>query len=291
MKQIKCWIEAMRLRTLPVSIAGVILAIGYAISNDNYDLTPAWLCLAFAILAQIASNFANEYYDYKGGLDRKGREGPRRGVTEGDISPSAMKYATFGTLALACIIGCCLIPYGGWWLIAIGLFIALGVIAYSAGPYPLSHHGLGEVAVLFFFGVIPVNLTYFLMTQQWNTDVVLGSISAGLIGANVLIVNNYRDYEDDKAVNKRTLAVKFGQGFASTLYFINGSVSIVLMANAWADGPIWRITFPATYALIHLLLYLKITQRKGRELNPFLGMTAIAMLYYCASFTITAILD
>lgn len=279
----------MRLRTLPVSIAGVILAMGFAIENDTYNLTAAWLCLAFAVLSQIASNFANEYYDFKGGLDRKGREGPRRGVTEGDISPESMKYATFGTLAAACVIGCCLIPIGGWWLIAAGLFIAMGVIAYSAGPYPLSHHGLGEVAVLFFFGVIPVNLTYYLMTQQWNSDVVLGSISAGLMGANVLLVNNYRDHDDDKAVNKRTLAVKCGRSFASRLYLVNGCVAIVLMGDKWAEGAVWHLAIPVVYALIHITLYLKITQRQGRELNPFLGMTAMAMLFYCVAFTIVAL--
>lgn len=281
----------MRLRTLPVSVAGVILAIGYAVRFEDYDIVPAWLCLAFAVLAQVASNFANEYYDFKSGLDRKGREGPRRGVTEGDITPRAMKYATYATLCAACVIGCSLIPYGGWWLIPIGAFIALGVIAYSAGPYPLSHHGLGEVAVLFFFGVIPVNLTYYLMTQHWDSEVLLGSVSAGLMGANVLLVNNYRDYDDDKAVNKRTLAVKFGRGFASRLYAINGSVTIVLMADIWAEGQVWSIVFPVTYVLMHFYLYLKITQREGRELNPFLGMTAMAMLYYCATFTIAAIFD
>ena len=102
---IKCWSEAMRLRTLPVSLAGVIMAWGFCALYDNFNLIPAILCLLFALLAQIASNFANEYYDFKSGLDRKGREGPRRGVTEGDITPQAMKFATFGTLALACVIG------------------------------------------------------------------------------------------------------------------------------------------------------------------------------------------
>ena len=151
----------MRLRTLPVSLAGVILAIGFAIAQGEYEMTPAWLCLVFALLAQIASNFANEYYDYKSGLDKKGRVGPRRGVTEGDITPQAMKIATYATLAAACVVGCLLINWSGWWLIGVGVLIAIGVIAYSSGPYPLSRHGLGEVAVLFFFGVIPVNFTYY----------------------------------------------------------------------------------------------------------------------------------
>lgn len=279
----------MRLRTLPVSIAGVIMAIGYAIRAGHYNMTPAWLCLAFAILAQIASNFANEYYDFKGGLDRKGREGPRRGVTEGDITPQAMKSATFGTLALACVIGCSLLAYGGWWLIAVGAFIAIGVIAYSSGPYPLSHHGLGEVAVLFFFGIIPVNFTYYLMTGQWETDVMTGSISAGLLGANVLIVNNYRDYNDDKSVNKRTLAVKFGRDFARRLYLANGCICAALMYNIWSEG--WTCVIAFTYLVIHVALYRQMTARDGRALNPFLGMTAMAMLFYCTMFMLMQLLS
>jgi len=290
MKKIKYWIEAMRLRTLPVSIAGVILAIAYAIQHSQYNLTPAWLCLAFAILAQIASNFANEYYDFKGGLDRKGREGHRRGVTEGDISPRAMKLATYGTLALACVIGCSLIAFSGWWLIIVGVLIAVGVIAYSSGPYPLSHHGLGEVAVLFFFGIIPVNFTYFLMTQHWNAQVFLGSLSAGLMGANVLIVNNYRDRFDDARVGKRTLAVLLGGKTILTIYILNGFLAFNAMTAAWGHMPLWTLVFPAIYLIAHFILWTRIKRFDGSKLNPMLGMTAMLMLFYCVTFLISAML-
>ena len=91
----KPWIEAMRLRTLPVSVAGVLGGTACAISRHGFSLVPMLICLVFAVVAQIASNFANEYYDFKNGLDRKGREGYRRGVTEGDIAPAAMKRATY----------------------------------------------------------------------------------------------------------------------------------------------------------------------------------------------------
>lgn len=278
----------MRLRTLPVSVAGVILAIGYALRYGNYDLTPAWLCLAFAVLAQIASNFANEYYDFKGGLDRKGREGPRRGVTEGDITPRAMKIATYGTLAVACIIGCSLITYSGWWLIIVGVLIAVGVVAYSTGPYPLSHHGLGELAVLFFFGIIPVNFTFYLMTGQWSGQVLLGSVAAGLMGANVLIVNNYRDRYDDVSVGKHTLAVMLGGKTVVTIYLLNGILAINAMASTWGRMPLWTLVFPAIYLVAHFVLWSRIKRFEGRKLNPFLGMTAMLMLFYCLSFLISA---
>ncbi|MDE5744952.1 MAG: 1,4-dihydroxy-2-naphthoate octaprenyltransferase, partial [Paramuribaculum sp.] len=221
MKTIKFWIEAMRLRTLPVSLAGVVLGTGYALETGCVRWTAVALCFAVALLAQIASNFANEYYDFRNGLDKAGREGPRRGVTEGDITPGAMKAATFVTLALACCAGLALIPFGGWWLIAVGVAVALGVLAYSTGPYPLSHHGLGEVAVIIFFGLVPVNFTCWLASGEWSIYCLMGSVSIGLLGANVLIVNNYRDADDDRLVGKHTLAVILGKKTMPWMYALN----------------------------------------------------------------------
>ena len=128
----KKWIEAMRLRTLPVSISGVLVAMGCMLLCGLFSMVPALLCLIFAVLAQIASNFANEYFDYKNGLDRKGREGFRRGVTEGEITPDAMKRATFVTLALAAAVGCTMFLYGPWWLILVGVSVGIFALAYSA---------------------------------------------------------------------------------------------------------------------------------------------------------------
>lgn len=278
----------MRLRTLPVSLAGVIMAWGFNFLNDNFNFTPAILCLLFALLAQISSNFANEYYDFKSGLDRKGREGPRRGVTEGDITPGAMKAATYGTLALACVIGCSLIYYGGWWLLPIGIFIALGAMAYSAGPYPLSRHGLGEVAVLFFFGIIPVTLTYYVQSLEWNIDVLLASIAVGLMGANVLIVNNYRDHDDDKSVNKRTLAVIFGRRAVSNLYLFNGYIAVAVMSSTWLSLSLWALAIPVIYLTAHTTIWWQLGLRTGSSLNPLLGMTAMAMAAYSLAFAIIA---
>ena len=278
----------MRLRTLPVSLAGVIMAWGFNFLNDNFNFIPAILCLLFALLAQISSNFANEYYDFKSGLDRKGREGPRRGVTEGDITPGAMKAATYGTLALACVIGCSLIYYGGWWLLPIGIFIALGAMAYSAGPYPLSRHGLGEVAVLFFFGIIPVTLTYYVQSLEWNIDVLLASISMGLMGANVLIVNNYRDHDDDKSVNKRTLAVIFGRRAVSNLYLFNGYIAVAMMTSTWLSLSLWALAIPVIYLTAHTTIWWQLGLRTGSSLNPLLGMTAMAMAAYSLAFAIIA---
>ena len=227
----------MRLRTLPVSIAGVITAVGFALHDRVFQWLPALLCLLFAVLAQIASNFANEYYDYRDGLDRAGREGPRRGVTEGDITPGAMKRATYAVLALACVIGLSLIYWGGWWLLPAGIVIALGAIAYSAGPYPLSRHGLGEVAVMFFFGIIPVNLTYYIQADAFTMPVLLGSVAIGLMGANVLVVAAGMEGALASAVgglvDRPIIAVPTSVGYGANF---GGMAALLAMLNSCASG-------------------------------------------------------
>ena len=275
-KKIKTWVEAVRVRTLPVSIAGVLSGAACAVTTGQYQILPIILCLLFAILAQTASNFANEYYDFRAGFDKAGREGPRRGVTEGDITPSSMRTATFVTLGLACGVGCSLIYWGGWWLIAVGLLIAIGVMAYSTGPYPLSHHGLGEIAVMIFFGIIPVNFTCYLATGSFSTLSVISSVITGLMGTNVLLVNNYRDQPDDAAVGKRTLAVIFGTRFASLFYMFNGIVAAVL-AFSYLPGCSY---ISAGYLVCHLFLYNFMRTHRRAVLNPILGMTACLMLLF-----------
>lgn len=290
-KMIKVWIEAMRLRTLPVSVAGVFVAWAFAILAGRMRWAPALLCLAFAVLAQIASNFANEYYDYRDGLDRPGREGPRRGVTEGDVSPRAMLAATFATLGAACCVGLSLVIWGGWWLIAAGIVIALGVVAYSAGPWPLSRHGLGEIAVVFFFGIIPVCLGFYVISGiLWVDEVGLASVATGLMGANVLIVNNYRDRDADALVGKRTLAVRFGRPAMAALYLVNGYMAVALCVTVWAALPVATWIIPAAYLVTHTALYWRLSSRRGRALNPYLGLTAILMLAYWLTLLLIAII-
>lgn len=288
---VKCWIEAMRLRTLPVSLAGVVYAVGLGVATWHFSLAPALMCLFFALLAQIASNFANEYYDYRRGFDRVGRAGPRRGVTEGDISPAAMKTATFVTLGVACVLGCVIVAlYGRWWMYAAGIVTALAVMAYSTGPYPLSHHGLGEIAVVAFFGIVPVCLTYILMSGPWGWWLFAASVGIGLMGANVLIVNNYRDVDDDRAVGKHTLAVILGQRAMSSIYCANGILALLLTLPPWlASSRLWWIV-PAIYLVGHIFLYLRLIRLKGASLNPLLGMTAILMLIYAVGFLTAALL-
>ena len=282
--KVASWIEAMRLRTLPVSIAGVLAGTGCARMAGQTRWGAAALCLVFAVLAQIASNFANEYFDFKAGLDRPGREGPRRGVTEGDITPEAMKRAVWLTLDMACCVGMGLVAYGGWWLIGAGAVIALGALAYSAGPYPLSRHGLGEVAVIVFFGLVPVSLTFYVQAGVFAAWVFKTGLAIGLMGANILIVNNYRDMDDDKAVGKLTLAVKIGRRATGWLYLLNGVAAVALMWNEWRALPDGAMFVPGFYLGWHAVLWWLLTHRTGHRLNPILGMTAILLCLYALGF-------
>lgn len=271
----------MRLRTLPVSVAGVLTGGGCAAYCHGFRWAPFLICLAFAVMAQIVSNFANEYFDYRAGLDRKGRAGFRRGVTEGDLSPQAMRRATFGLLAVTCLVGLTLVIWGGWWLVAVGVAIAVFALAYSTGPWPLSHHGMGEMAVVLFFGLVPVSFTYYVQTVSWTGFLPLVlplAVAVGLMGANVMIVNNYRDYDDDKKSGKRTSAVIIGRENIRTVYFINGIAAAVLIAVATIPlRPVMWQVFTLAYANFHYMLWMKMKVSEGSELNPILGKTSLLM--------------
>ena len=297
MKQkIKIWLECFRLRTLPVSLSGVIIAIGLAKWHQHFQWIPAMLCLTFALLAQIASNTANEYFDYLQGTDKPGRVGPRRGVTEGDIKPVTLRNVTFGLLAVACIVGCCLIPYGGWWLLPVGIIIALAALAYSTGPYPLSYHGLGELTVFIFFGIVPVNLTYYVMALRFDPLVLLFSIAIGLMGVNVLLINNYRDVEDDRAAGKKTQTVMRGRPVTAFAYLLNGYTAMAILAVFWfmiawfKVLPLWALLIPVLYLVMHTTTWYKLRHRDGSALNPLLGETARNMLIFTILFTILFII-
>ena len=297
-RQIKIWLECFRLHTLPVSLSGVVIAIGLAVWHGHFKWAPALLCLGFALLAQIASNTANEYFDYLRGTDKPGRVGPRRGVTEGDIKPRTLRNVTFGLLALAAILGCGLIPYGGWWLLPVGIVIALAALAYSTGPYPLSYHGLGELTVFIFFGLVPVNLTYYVMALHFDPLVMLFSITIGLMGVNVLLVNNYRDVEDDREAGKKTQTVMRGRPITAFAYLLNGYVGIAMLSVFWVmiilnRGkllPLWSLAIPLLYLVMHTATWYKLRHRDGAALNPLLGETARNMLIFTILFTILFII-
>ena len=298
MKQIKIWLEAIRLRTLPVSVSGVLIAVGLAKFNGAFRLVPSLLCVAFAVLAQIVSNLANEYFDFKAGTDKKGRVGPRRGVTEGDFSPATLKRAIVGTLVATCAVGLSMLAvvdpgegYANWLLlVGVGVMVAVMAFAYSAGPYPLSYHALGEVAVMAFYGLVPVIFSYYVVAGDFHPYAVIAGIAIGLMGVNVLLVNNYRDVDDDREAGKRTSVVVAGRTLAAFAYLLNGLLALsvlgVLWLRLWMEWGWWTMLPPTIYMVLHLTSWHRLKQRTGAALNPILGATARNMLIFTLLLTL-----
>ena len=222
-------------------------------SDGQLHLLPAAICLVFALLVQIGTNFANDYLDGIKGTDTDARLGPRRAVAVGLVSASTMKWAAIGILAFAFCLGLSLIHFGGWSLLAVGLSSVLCAWFYTGGPYPLAYNGMGDVFVVLFFGLIAVGCTYFVQALQITVDVLLLGLACGLIINNILVVNNYRDIEEDILASKRTLVVMMGRRFAQIQYL--GSTVLaatILLVLAWKQDAFWLglAGVPLSYGLV-----------------------------------------
>lgn len=274
------WVEAARPKTLPASLSPVLLACVLAWRDGVFRLIPAVLCFGVALLAQIASNFANDYFDFKKGADREDRLGPERAVAQGWITPGAMLKATFLTLGLSCLCGCLLLFYAGWELIPVGIAIALCVLAYSAGPFPLAYNGLGDVCVVLFYGVVPVCFTYYVQAGTFSLLSFLLSLSVGLLSTNILIVNNYRDYVQDKAARKRTTIVLFGRGFGRIFYLLNGLVALLLAMPLLFTAPSWMLFLFGGFFVLFYATWRELYHWEGRQLNKTLGHTARNVFFF-----------
>jgi 1,4-dihydroxy-2-naphthoate octaprenyltransferase len=218
----------------------VLVGTALAWRDQSPDFGAAALCLGFALLVQIGTNFANDYYDFVNGADTAARVGPRRAVAAGLVAPPVMRRVMWATFGAAFVCGLGLLAWGGPWLLVIGLASILCGIAYTGGPWPLGYHGLGDIFVFVFFGLVAVTTTYFVQTGHVSADALVASVPIGLLAANILVVNNYRDVETDRASGKRTLAVRFGRRAARMQHA--GSLVIALGLPAyffWRDSRAW----------------------------------------------------
>jgi 1,4-dihydroxy-2-naphthoate octaprenyltransferase len=218
MSVLQIWLEATRPKTLPAAVAPVLLGTAMAYHLDQLEVLPALICLSFALLVQIGTNFANDYLDGVKGTDTDARLGPRRAVANGLISPATMKVASIGILAFAFCLGLSLIYFGGWWLLSVGVASVVCAWIYTGGPYPLAYNGLGDIFVVLFFGLIAVACTFYVQAATINLEVLLLGLACGLIVNNILIVNNYRDIDEDRVAHKRTLVVLWGRRWALIQY-------------------------------------------------------------------------
>jgi 1,4-dihydroxy-2-naphthoate octaprenyltransferase len=279
--KIHAWIAAARPKTLTASVGPVLVACALAYRNGAFQWIPALLCLFVALFAQIASNLANDYFDFKKGADGKERLGQARAVASGWIKPETMLKASLIVLFAACACGCGLLLYGSWQLILVGIAIVLCVLAYSAGPYPLSYNGWGDVCVLLFYGIIPLCFTYYVQAGAFMWTAFLLSLSMGFLSVNILLVNNYRDYEQDAAVGKRTTIVLFGRKFGRTLYLINAILAVVFAfpVYLYRDKGIWFLFL--FFLMLQLFTWQDLRRiSSGSGLNQTLEQTSRNVLLF-----------
>lgn len=282
------WIKAARPKTLLVGISPVFLGVALALQMGEFKFLPSVICLLFALLVQIGCNFANDYYDYIKGTDKKDRVGFPRAVASGWIQPKAMKQATFIILAIALVIGSVLIAYGGWWLLFIGLLCTSLAILYTGGPLPLAYLGLGDLFVFIFFGIVPVMFTFYVQANYFSFDSFLVGVAAGLLAMNVLVLNNARDITSDQANGKFTLAVRFGRSFSHYQYIFNlfaaylVPITLYLSKDDSLGALLPLLTLPLA---IRLIVTLKQIQTE-KDYNPLFGKTCQFLLLY--SLTLAA---
>lgn len=221
------WIHAARPKTLAAAVVPVGVGSALAAAVGQFGAFPAFVCLLFALLIQVGTNFANDYFDFVKGADTPARVGPVRAVASGQVSVAAMRRVTVAVFACAFCVGLLLIPYGGWGLLPLGILCVLCGVAYTGGPFPFAYKGLGEVFVLLFFGIVATGGTFFVQAEGFpvvaGVPTLWAAASAGTgvgcLACTILVVNNLRDRFTDAPADKRTLAVRFGRGF-SELEFV-----------------------------------------------------------------------
>jgi 1,4-dihydroxy-2-naphthoate octaprenyltransferase len=232
----RTWVSAARPRTLPAAVAPVATASALAAHDHRLVPAAAGLCLGFALLVQVGTNFANDYYDFVHGADTEARVGPRRAVASGLVRPATMRRAMLCVFCAAFAVGLGLIHWGGPWMLAVGAASILCGYAYTAGPWPLAYHGLGDAFVFVFFGLVAVTVTYFVQAGRISGHAALAGAAMGLLAANILLVNNYRDADTDARANKRTLVVRFGRGYARAQFALSLLVALAVPVAFAATG-------------------------------------------------------
>ncbi len=277
----RAWLLAARPKTLSGAAVPVMVALSMAwcdLSGTGFKVLPAILCLLFAFIMQIDANLVNDYFDFRKGTDDEQRLGPKRACAQGWVTLSAMRKAIALTTAAACAVGIPLVLYGGWWMVAIGMLCVVFCFLYTTH---LSYLGLGDVLVLLFFGIVPVGATYFLQTGRMTLEVFTASVACGLVIDTLLVVNNYRDRDNDRRTGKNTLVVRIGARATERLFPALGITACLLGLVYWAYGHFWAFLLPVVYLSLHLVTSERMkTIGKGFGLNKILGENARNMFIY-----------
>ena len=272
------WAEGARPRTLPAAIAPVVVGTGLAINADSLRIGRACLALVVALALQIGVNFANDYSDGIRGTDNN-RVGPVRLVGQGMASPRSVRLAAFIAFGIACLAGLALvIATQAWWLLLVGLACVSAAWLYTGGPKPYGYHGLGEVFVLIFFGLVPVVGTCYVQSGTITLAAFIASIGVGTLACAVLVTNNLRDLPGDQQAGKNTLAVRIGVQRTRTLYvvcIITTAITTLITAALTS----WLVLL-ALVILIIAPIRLILSGATGPALIPALKQTGLLVLFY-----------
>jgi len=289
--QLQVWTLAARPKTLPAAAAPVLIGTAMAHTGGGVHWLSAIAAMIGALLIQIGTNFANDYFDFKKGTDTGERLGPLRVTQSGLVTPEAMKRATMLVFALAILIGWYLVWRGGWPIVIIGLLSVLFGVLYTGGPFPLGYNGLGDLFVLIFFGPVAVGGTYYVQTLDINWAVIISGLAPGLFSVAILTVNNLRDLDSDRATGKRTLAVRFGRQFSIHEYnwslLMACTVPIVLALFFHGRS---LVMLAALTVIPSIAAMRKVAVVTGRDLNNCLAGTGRLLLVYSVIFALGWIL-
>ncbi|WP_420582244.1 1,4-dihydroxy-2-naphthoate polyprenyltransferase [Reichenbachiella sp.] len=299
MSDVKHWISAFRLRTLPLALSSIFMGNFLAKWQDEFDWTILGLAVSTTIFLQILSNLANDYGDSIHGADSKDREGPSRAVQTGAISKGQMKVAMAMFASLSLVSGLWLLAtaFADQWLL-IFVFLAIGIAAiyaavtYTAGSNPYGYRGLGDISVLIFFGLVGVCGSYYLQTKTFNWNVLLPALSCGLLATGVLNVNNIRDIESDQKAGKISIPVRIGRDKAVIYHFmllglamLSGLMFIVLNSSEWTS-----YLFVLAFPLIIKNAWAVKTKTSASALDPYLKQLALSTLLFVLLFGVGLVL-
>ena len=292
----KAWLLAARPKTLTGAAVPVLLGAmsAYLKAGNEIRLLPIVFCFLFAFVMQIDANFVNDYFDFRKGNDNEKRLGPKRACAQGWITPAKMKCALYITTLLACFIGLPLIFFGGRITILVGLVCVVFCFLYTTH---LSYKGMGDVLVLFFFGIVPVYGTYVLALPHsalsFSAEPFALALACGFVIDTLLIVNNFRDIENDIEAGKRTLAVRLGLERTLWLYLFVGLFATLLSGFAFIlAGHYFAFAFSLCYIPLHIKTFNTMKAiRKGKALNKVLGKTAANITVYGVATAIGMLFD
>jgi 1,4-dihydroxy-2-naphthoate octaprenyltransferase len=286
-QSLRAWILACRPATLSAAVVPVLVGTACAHSERTFRPGPGLAALSGALLLQIASNFANDLYDYEKGADTKARLGPTRAVQAGLLRPSSVRFGLALVLGLALLIGAYLALASGPWIIVIGVAAVVSALAYTAGPYPLGYHGLGDVFVMIFFGFVAVCGTAFVHLGHIPEIARCTALPVGSLATAILVVNNIRDRETDKMAGKATIAVRFGTRVAQTEYVALLCIAYMMpfVVYFWRLASVW-VLLPLATLPIGVRWMAFVATRRGVALNDALVGTARLLLIYGVLLTI-----